>query len=88
MLQHFDSEAVIACAAPRPMLFMTGDSDSGSPVEGVRALTKSVAAVYSALDATPAFSSIIEPDTAHVYLPRMWERTLDWFQRHLQPTQP
>ncbi len=88
MLQHFDSEAVIACAAPRPMLFMTGDSDSGSPVEGVRALTKSVAAVYSALDATPAFSSIIEPDTAHVYLPRMWERTLDWFQRHLQPAQP
>ena len=36
MLQHFDSEAVIACAAPRAMLFMTGDQDGGSPVEGVR----------------------------------------------------
>jgi len=25
MLRHFDSEAVIACAAPRDMIFMTGD---------------------------------------------------------------
>lgn len=88
MLQHFDAEAVIACAAPRPLLFMTGDSDSGSPVEGVRSLTKSVTAVYAALDATPAFSSIIEPNTAHVYLPRMWERTLDWLHHHLKPAQP
>ena len=36
MLQHFDTEAVIACAAPRPMLFMTGDRDPGSPVEGIK----------------------------------------------------
>jgi fermentation-respiration switch protein FrsA (DUF1100 family) len=88
MLQHFDAEAVIACAAPRPMLFMTGDSDAGSPVEGVRSLTNSVAAVYSAVGATSAFSSIIEPNTAHVYLPHMWDRTLEWFQRHLHPSQP
>jgi hypothetical protein len=38
MLKHFDTEAVIALAAPRPMLFMTGDQDGGSPIEGVKHL--------------------------------------------------
>ena len=88
MLQHFDSEAVIACAAPRPMLFMTGDSDSGSPVEGVRTLTQSVRSVYQALDANASFSSVIEPDTAHVYLPRMWDRTVAWFEKFLSISPP
>jgi dienelactone hydrolase len=83
MLRHFDSEAVIACAAPRPMLFMTGDSDGGSPLEGIHAITQAVAPVYAALGAMEAFVSLIEPDTGHVYLPSMWERTLDWLRTHL-----
>ena len=37
MLRNFDTEAVIALGAPRPMLFMTGDQDAGSPVEAARA---------------------------------------------------
>ena len=83
MLRHFDSEAVIACAAPRPMLFMTGDSDGGSPLEGIEAITRAVEPVYSALGAKDAFSSVIEPNTGHVYLPRMWERTIAWLKNHL-----
>jgi hypothetical protein len=47
MLKHFDTEAVIALAAPRPMLFMTGDQDGGSPIEGVRHLGEIVAKVYA-----------------------------------------
>ncbi len=85
MLRHFDSEAVIACAAPRPMLFMTGDSDGGSPVEGIHAITRAVEPVYAALGAREAFSSQIEPNTGHVYLPGMWERTVEWLKKHLAP---
>ena len=83
MLRYFDSEAVIACAAPRPLLFMTGDSDGGSPVEGIYAITQAVQPVYAALGAKGAFESRIEPDTGHVYLPRMWEKTVDWLRTHL-----
>ena len=46
MLNHFDSEAVMALAAPRPMLFMTGDKDYGSPIEGIRKLEAKIRPAY------------------------------------------
>ena len=83
MLRHFDSEAVIACAAPRPMLFMTGDSDRGSPVSGIRAIEAGVSPIYR-LEGRPGdFTSIIYPDTGHVYLPAMWQRMVAWMGAHL-----
>jgi len=43
MLKHFDIEAVVALAAPRPMLFMSGEEDGGSPADGIRVIqSKSV----------------------------------------------
>lgn len=83
MLRHFDSEAVIACAAPRPMLFMTGDSDRGSPVSGIHAIEAAVAPIYR-LEGRPGdFTSIIYPDTGHVYLPAMWQRMVAWMGARL-----
>lgn len=84
MLQHFDSEAVIALAAPRPMLFMTGDQDAGSPVAGVKALGEKVAPFYRLAGNEAAFESIIYPGVGHVYLPEMWERTVQWMETHLK----
>lgn len=90
MLSHFDSEAVIACAAPRPMLFMTGDQDGGSPVEGVRKIGDAVQGVYKALGPSCAgnFENRIFAGVGHVYLPAMWEQTLLWFDTHLRTTAP
>ena len=86
MLRHFDTEAVIALGAPRPMLFMTGDQDGGSPVEGVRHLGQIVQKVYSLHGAEAAghFENAIYPGVGHVYLPEMWERTLGWMKQHVQ----
>jgi dienelactone hydrolase len=84
MLQHFDTEAVIACAAPRPMLFMTGDRDPGSPVAGILELEKRVAPVYSLLGAGDDFVSVVYPDTPHVYLPAEWDRMVAWMNRRLR----
>jgi len=83
MLKHFDTEAVIALAAPRPILFMTGDQDGGSPVAGVRHLGDIVSQVYALHgdDATQRFENTIYPDVGHVYLPEMWEKTLLWMER-------
>jgi dienelactone hydrolase len=84
MLQHFDTEAVIACAAPRPLLFMTGDRDPGSPVEGIRALEARISPVYRLLGAPEAFESVIFPNTAHVYLPQEWARMVAWMGERLK----
>jgi dienelactone hydrolase len=84
MLQHFDTEAVIACAAPRPMLFMTGDRDPGSPLAGIKALEAKVSPVYALLGADSAFVSVIYPDTPHVYLPAEWERMVAWMNLRLK----
>lgn len=81
MLRHFDSEAVIACAAPRAMLFMTGDQDAGSPAEGVRKIEAAVTALYQQQAAAHAFESILYPGVGHVYLPAMWQKTLAWMDQ-------
>ncbi len=86
MLKHFDTEAVIALAAPRPMLFMTGDQDTGSPVEGVRHIGGIVGKVYALhVDgAHTRFENSIYPGVGHVYLPEMWEKTLQWMDRRVK----
>jgi dienelactone hydrolase len=84
MLERFDSEAVMALAAPRPMLFMTGDQDGGSPVDGVKALGSKVAEFYRLGNATANFESVIYPGVEHVYLPEMWERNVRWMDAHLK----
>jgi dienelactone hydrolase len=83
MLKHFDTEAVIALAAPRPMLFMTGDQDGGSPIEGVKHLGKIVSQVYALLgaDSLQRFENNIYPGIGHVYLPEMWDKTVKWLDR-------
>ena len=49
LLNHFDTEAVVALLAPRPALFMNGDQDGGSPADGIRAIEAVGAPGVSAL---------------------------------------
>lgn len=85
MLNHFDTEAVVALAAPRPLLFMTGDQDAGSPVEGIRKIEKSVGQVYAlyGAEARNAFRSVIYPGLGHVYTLEMWKETTAWLSSNL-----
>ena len=83
LLSHFDTEAIVALIAPRPVLFQTGDRDSGSPVDGVHAIESAVRPAYRLYAADEAFQSIIYPGLGHVYTPEMWDRTLKWLEQHL-----
>lgn len=83
MLNYFDSEAVVACIAPRAVLFQTGDQDGGSPVEGIRAIETAVRPAFRLYGREDAFESILYEGLGHVYTPAMWARTLDWMDRHL-----
>jgi len=83
MLAHFDSEAVVALIAPRPVLFQTGDQDSASPVEGIRIVESAVRPAYHLYGKEKAFQSIIYAGQGHVYTPTMWAKTLAWMDGNL-----
>ncbi len=84
LLNHFDTEAVVALAAPRPLLFMTGDQDGGSPVDGIQSIETKVRPVYGLYGRKTDFRSVIYPGIGHIYLPQMWEKTLQWMDRQLK----
>jgi dienelactone hydrolase len=84
ILNHFDAEAIISLAAPRPMLFMTGDEDSGSPVEGIYKIEKVARRAYQLYGSESAFVNIIYPKTGHVYTADMWGRMTKWMMTQLK----
>jgi dienelactone hydrolase len=85
LLRHFDNEAVVALIAPRSILFQTGDSDSGSPVSGIRTIEAVTQKVYALYGQNERFKSMIYPNTGHVYTPEMWKQTKAWLESHLNP---
>jgi len=83
MLRHFDTEAVIACVAPRSLLCLNGDQDSGSPAEGIRTLERLAAPAWTRLGSPAEFRSVLYPGVGHEYTPAMWNEMLAWFGRTL-----
>jgi dienelactone hydrolase len=88
LLRHFDIEAVVALAAPRPLLFLSGETDAGSPVDGIRVVEQKVFPAYKLYGAESHFQSKIYPGVGHSYTPDMWERMLAWMDRHLKQAPP
>jgi dipeptidyl aminopeptidase/acylaminoacyl peptidase len=84
LLTHFDTEAVVALLAPRPVLFQTGDADAGSPVDGIHAIETAVRPAYRLYSKEDDFRSVIYPGLGHVYTPEMWSRTIAWMEENLK----
>ncbi len=84
LLKHFDSEAVISLISPRPLLFLTGDLDAGSPADGIKVIEAKVGGLYSAAADPTKFKSIRYPDVGHTYTPEMRKEMLAWFDRWLK----
>lgn len=85
MLRHFDSEAVYALCAPRPLLNLNGALDALTPPSGIRAIDAAVQPLYTLLGASDTYRSVLYPDVGHAWTPPMWEETLTWLDRWLQP---
>jgi dipeptidyl aminopeptidase/acylaminoacyl peptidase len=83
MLKHFDTEAVVALIAPRPVLFLDGDQDSTSPVDGIHIIEEAVRPVYQLYGQEQEFRSIVYPGQGHVYTRGMWQETLQWLDKRL-----
>ncbi|HOX58085.1 MAG TPA: alpha/beta hydrolase family protein [Candidatus Paceibacterota bacterium] len=88
LLNHFDTEAVVALIAPRPALFMNGDQDDGSPPDGIHSIEAVARPAYRLYGRESDFLSVIYPGQGHVYTPEMWCRTLDWLDAKLKSGKP
>lgn len=84
LLRHFDTEAVVSLIAPRPVLFLTGELDAGSPADGIRVIEEKAGGVYRAVGAADRFRSVRYPDVGHTYTPAMRAEMLAWFDRWLK----
>jgi dienelactone hydrolase len=85
ILQHFDTEAIYALVAPRPMLQLSDDQDRNAPPDGIEVLERKVAGVYDLYGKGDHFRSVIYKDTGHEYLPEMRSAMVQWFESHLSP---
>jgi dienelactone hydrolase len=84
VLNHFDTEAIMGVIAPRPFLVLTGDSDAGSPLAGMKVLENKLNKVYSLYNKNENFKSIIYQNTGHVFTDEMKMEMLDWFNKFLK----
>jgi dipeptidyl aminopeptidase/acylaminoacyl peptidase len=84
MLNYFDTEAVVALIAPRPVLFLDGDQDGTSPVDGIHAIEEAVRPVYRLYGAETNFQSVVYAGQGHVFTPEMWQKTLAWMDEWLK----
>ena len=84
LLNHFDTEAVVALIAPRPVLFLDGDQDATSPADGIRTIEAAVRPAYRLYGKEKEFQSVIYAGQGHLYTPEMWAKTLAWFEEHLK----
>jgi dienelactone hydrolase len=80
---HFDTEAIYALVAPRPMLMLSGDQDGGAPTDGVVMLEKKLSSIYRLYGKEDCFRSVLYKNTGHEYLPEMKAEMVQWFERHL-----
>ena len=83
ILQYGDTPDIAALIAPRPLLLNFGETDSGSPIDEVRAGIDIIRRAYDSIHAEANFQAYIEPGTGHVLSDEMWRRTTAWFAKHL-----
>ncbi|MCP5119428.1 MAG: alpha/beta hydrolase [bacterium] len=76
--ERIDMEQVIGLIAPRPHLTLTGDSDAGSPVSGVRAINRFEGRLYGLYGKGRNYRGVVYRGVGHEYTLRMWEETLAW----------
>jgi hypothetical protein len=82
--KHGDIPDIVGLIAPKPLHLNFGETDSGSPIEEVRAAMPVVEAAYAAKGARARFSYFIEPGVGHILSAEMWRRAQAHFDKYLR----
>lgn len=81
--QHGDTPEMAGLIAPRALHLNLGERDGGSPIEHAREGLKRIAEAYAEAGVGGQFSSFVQADTGHVLSLEMWEKTSEFFGKHL-----
>ena len=88
LLREFDTEAVLALCAPRPLETLVGDRDTTSPVSGVLKLKESTRQVYDLYGKKGEFQQTLFGGLGHKYTLLEWDMMLEFFDKHFLPQGP
>jgi dienelactone hydrolase len=88
LLHHFDTEAVLALCAPRPLATMVGDRDPTSPVSGVYRLENITEKVYDLYGKKGEFVHTLFGGLDHRYTSLEWDMMLEFFDHRFMPQGP
>lgn len=81
-LEHGDTQDIIACIAPRPLLIQNNVNDTWFPISGYQRVVQEVSQVYRAMGAEANFrheARIAEHDITEEF----GDRIIEWFGQHL-----
>jgi dienelactone hydrolase len=81
--RHGDTQDIIACIAPRPLLIQNNVNDTWFPVAGFHRVRREVAEVYRALGAEDKFVCEAR-NTAHDITPEFGANVIAWLDQHLE----
>ncbi|GIW82338.1 MAG: putative hydrolase YtaP [Gemmatales bacterium] len=84
LYQYGDTPDIVALIAPRPLHLNFGENDRGTPIADVADSVRTIAAAYESMHAEKNFTWFIEKNTGHVLSEKMWQRTKEFFARHLK----
>lgn len=82
---EFDGPAMLPLIAPRPLLVINGDSDSRTPLPGLKECTDAAEIAFRAAGAEDRFAVRIQENTAHQVTPDSERAAIEWFVRWLKP---
>lgn len=81
---HGDTPDIVALIAPRALHMNFGEKDGGTPIADVPWSVEIIERAYQAQHAEDKFSYLIEEGVGHVLSDAMWERTKEFFSKHLK----
>lgn len=82
---EFDGPGMLPLIAPRPLLVINGDSDSHTPLPGLKECTDAARDAYRAAGAEDRFVVRLQERTGHQVTPEAERAAIEWFVRWLKP---
>lgn len=84
LLKIGDSEALVACIAPRALLSLNGGDDPLTPPSGIRTTERLARPAWDMYGAGEHLRIEIHDGVGHAWTPRMWHEALTWLDRELR----
>ena len=88
MLKTYDTEALIALCAPRPLAILAGDGDPASPVAGFNRFVATAGQAYGLYNRAGNFSKTLFGRLGREFTLLEWDMMVEVMEKHLLPQGP